>query len=124
MSRLTRADWPPNLDDAEAMKLVKALGTILAITILTRDALTEDKGRVKEPDLRDESIVLCGDGLTGRDCELARGIVRVALRRLSTSTPDWRIVVVPESRWNDTADHFSVRRTTPAFSSLGIRTTY
>src|SRR5215470_3563809 len=62
---------------AEAVKLAKGLGTILAIAILTGDARTEDKGRVKEPDLRDESIVFCGDGLTGRDCELARGIVRV-----------------------------------------------
>ena len=106
------------------MKLVRGLGTILAIASLTGQARTEDKARVKQADLRDEAMVLCGDGLTGSDCEMARGIVRLALRRLSTSIPDWRIVIVPQARWIDAANRFQVKPTTPAFSSIGIRTTY
>jgi len=124
VSQLTRADWPPNFDDPEAMKLVRALGTILAMAELTSAASTQDKPQVRHADLRQESIVVCGDGLTGSDCELARGLMRLALKRLSTSTRDWRIVVVLQSRWNEVADYFRVERTTPAFSSLGIRTTY
>jgi len=112
------------LDDPEAMKLVRGLGTILAMAMLTAAGSTQDKPRVKQADLRDESIVLCGDGLTGSDCQMARGLMRLALKRLSTSIPDWRIVVVAQFRWNEVASGFRVKPTTPAFSSPGIRTTY
>jgi len=112
------------LDDAEVMKLVRGLGTILAVAMLMSAASAQDMPRIKQADLREGSIVLCADGLTGNDCELARGLMRLVLKRLSTSISDWRIVVVPQSQWNKAADSFHVERTTPAFSSLGIRTTY
>lgn len=114
----------PNLDDAEVMKLVTALGTILAIAILVHDAAAQDKSPGGKADLRDQAIVLCGDGLTGGPCQMAREIMRLALSNLSPQIPDWRFVVIPESRWQQAADSFGVKRTTPAFSSLSIRTTY
>jgi hypothetical protein len=105
------------------MKLVKILGTIFALATLTASARTQERPPNRE-NLRNESIILCGDGLTGGDCELSRGIMRLALSNLSSSIPEWRFVIVPESRWQEAADRFGVKRTTPAFSSLDIRTTY
>jgi len=32
--------------------------------------------------------------------------------------------VIPNSLWEETADSFHIKASTPAFSSLGIRTTY
>lgn len=106
------------------MKLVTTLGTILAFAILVPYACTQDKSPGWKADLRDQSIVVCADGLTGGQCQLARGIMRLALSNLSSQIPDWRFVVIPESRWQEAADRFRVRPTTPAFSSLSIRTTY
>jgi len=106
------------------MTLVSVLGTILAITVLMPYARTQDNSTGKEAELGDQSIILCGDGMTGGQCQLARGIMHLALSNLSSQIPAWRFVVIPQSRWQQAADRFRVKRTTPAFSSLSIRTTY
>jgi hypothetical protein len=70
------------------------------------------------------SPVLCADGLSGRDCQLAQGIVRLSLKLLSRSVPDWRVVIVAERRWAATAELYGIKATIPAFTDLSIRTTY
>ena len=76
------------------------------------------------PGARDQSVVLCADGLGGGDCQLAQGIVRLSLKELNASVPDWRVVIIPESRWAATARMYQIKSTTPAFTDLSIRTTY
>ena len=73
---------------------------------------------------RDQSAVVCGDGLAGEDCQLAEGIVRLSLKALNRSLPEWRVVIIPESRWADAAGRYRIKSTTPAFTDLSIRTTY
>lgn len=102
------------------MTLVGKLGAILAILLLVPVA----KAQVKNAILRDELIIACGSGLADRDCKLAQGIMRVSLSRLSTSIQDWRLVIVSQALWNEVADSFHIKRTTPAFTNLGIHTTY
>lgn len=72
----------------------------------------------------DQSAVLCADGLSGGDCRLAQGIVRLSLKELNVSVPDWRVVIIAESRWATMAGMYRIKSTTPAFTDLGIRTTY
>lgn len=72
----------------------------------------------------DQSVVLCADGLSGSDCQLAQGIVQLSLKTLSASVPDWRVVIIPESRWATSARMYELKSTTPAFTDLSIRTTY
>jgi hypothetical protein len=102
------------------MKLVGRLAATLMIALLA----STGHAQVKDAILRDEPIILCGSGLGDGDCKLAQGIMRLALSRLSSSIPDWRLVVVPRALWNEVADGFHISRTTPAFTSLGIHTTY
>lgn len=102
------------------MTLVGKLGATLTIALL----LPVAHAQVRNAILRDEPLVVCGSGLSHGDCQLAQGIMRLAISRLSTSVPDWRLVVISEALWNEVADRFHISRTTPAFTSLGIHTTY
>lgn len=102
------------------MKLVARLGVLLAIILLTPTAHPQVKNAI----LRDKPIIVCGSGLGDSDCKLAQGIIRLALSRLSNSIPDWRLVVISQAFWDEAADRFHISRTTPAFTSLGIHTTY
>lgn len=105
------------------MRLARFLAsTTLAFTTLA--AWTQEQAGGKHGRLRDEPSVVCGTGLAGRDCKLVTGILRLALSRLSSSISGWRFVVVPHSLWEETADRFHINPSSPAFSSLGIRTTY
>jgi hypothetical protein len=66
----------------------------------------------------------CGSGYQGSDCQLLTGILRLNLNQLRLTIPGWRWVVVSRSRWDEVAKSFGVDPEVPAFSSLGIHTTY
>ncbi len=68
--------------------------------------------------------VLCGTGYKESDCQLLSGTLRLSLEQLRLSIPGWRWVVVSRSRWDEVAKSFGIDPKIPAFSSLGIHTTY
>jgi len=105
------------------MRLAKLLTPFILLTFTAVCASGQHQFGTM-PDTRGQSVVLCADGLSGGDCQLAQGIVRLSLKELSASVPDWRVVIIPESRWTTTARMYRIKSTTPAFTDLGIRTTY
>jgi len=66
----------------------------------------------------------CGTGYKDSDCRLLTGVLRLSLDQLRLRIPGWRWVVVSRSRWDEVAKSFGIDPRVPAFSSLGIRTTY
>ena len=112
----------PELDVPGAMRLAIISAIMLAFS--SQAACAQEQSKMNKASLREDPTVVCGVGLARGDCELAKGIVRLALSRLSTSVSGWRFVVVSHSLWDETTDLFHIKRLTPAFSSLGMRTTY
>src|SRR5690242_3802615 len=104
------------------MRLARILIAIVATFTAVSACAQHQFGTKNES--RDEAVVVCADGLTESSCRLAQSIVRLSLKPLSTSIPGWRVVVVPESRWNEAARDYQVEPSRPAFSALGIHTTY
>jgi hypothetical protein len=84
----------------------------------------QDRFGMNQQQERDLAAVICADGWAYGDCQLAKGIVRLSIKSLTTSVPDWRIVIIPASRWATTAASYRIKSTTPAFTDLSIRTTY
>jgi hypothetical protein len=68
--------------------------------------------------------VVCGTGYKDSDCHLVSGVLRLNLDRLRVSIPGWRWVIVSRSQWDEVAKSFGVDPKVPAFSSLGVHTTY
>ncbi|HWR16131.1 MAG TPA: hypothetical protein VN577_14990 [Terriglobales bacterium] len=88
------------------------------LLILTTLVCLAGSGHAQELEIR------CGDGFTPTACELAKGSLTVAIQQLSPGLPGWRWVIVPAEKWEAVATSFGISPTTPAFSSLGIQSTY
>ena len=68
--------------------------------------------------------VLCGAGYKDADCDFLTRALRLNLEQLHLRIPGWRWVVVRRSGWDEVARSFGIDPKIPAFSSLGIHTTY
>src|SRR4051812_35725764 len=68
--------------------------------------------------------IVCSDGFTPSGCRFVSGTFEVALKQLRLTVPGWRWIVVSPDVWPKVATSFGVKPTTPAFSSLGIQSTY
>ena len=106
------------------MRLATILTSAMSLMTLGLCAEGQDRFGMNQQQARDQSAVICTDGWAYGDCELAEGIVRLSISSLNTSLPDWRVVIIPASRWATTAATYRIKSTTPAFTDLSIRTTY
>ena len=68
--------------------------------------------------------VVCSNGFTPSDCDFVAGTFQLSLAQLRLIVPGWRWIVVSPTAWPKVAASFGVTPTTPAFSDLGIRSTY
>jgi|SRR5690242_19790287 hypothetical protein len=106
------------------MRLARILTPTTVLMFIALPSSGQDRFDITQQQARDESAVVCADGLAGGDCRLAQGIVRLSIKSLNTSVPDWRVVIIPESRWANAAATYGIKSTKPAFTDLAIRTTY
>lgn len=68
--------------------------------------------------------VVCSDGFTPSGCRIVSGTFQLALKQLRLAIPGWRWIVVSPEAWPNVATSFGIKPTTPAFSDLGIQSTY
>jgi hypothetical protein len=69
-------------------------------------------------------LVICSKGLAGNGCRDAQAAVRRVVDALHPSVQGWRIILVPDERWESACRGFRLKPCPPAFSNLTMRATY